>query len=81
MQARPYGYVNRQPRVQWRGGRQGGSMWSAEYQYWLSKRTRLSAGYAAVSNDANARYSIGGYTAPAGGQNQSAFITSMKTTF
>jgi predicted porin len=62
-------------------GNTGGSMWTIEYQYWFSKRTRGSLGYTEVRNDAMARYNIGGYTSPAGGASQNAWISSLKTTF
>ncbi len=70
-------------------GATGGTLWQVEYQYWLSKRTRLSLGYVQITNDTNARYSLGGYTAPcggvtatcSGGQSQSAIATAIKTTF
>jgi predicted porin len=62
-------------------GSTGGSMWTVEYQYWFSKRTRGSLGYATVQNDINARYNIGGYTSPAGGRTQDAWISSLKHVF
>lgn len=65
-------------------GGQGGtsaSIWQFEYQYWLSKRTRLSAGYVRLTNSVNATYALGGLTAPKGGENQDAFAMSIKTTF
>jgi hypothetical protein len=34
-----------------------------------------------MKNDANARYSLNGFTAPAAGQNQSAVAVSMKHLF
>jgi len=62
-------------------GQTGGSIWEAEYIYNFSKRTRVSFGYVSLSNDANARYSLGGFTAPIAGTSQSAFMTSLKSTF
>jgi hypothetical protein len=41
----------------------------------------MTVGYVALSNDLNARYSLGGLTAPAASQNQSAFAVSIKNTF
>jgi len=62
-------------------GNTGGSLWELEYIYNLSKRTRLSFGYAQQNNDSAARYGLGGFTAPAAGTTQSAFGTSLKSTF
>jgi len=62
-------------------GQTGGSQWEVEYLYNFSKRTRISFGYTALNNDTNARYGLAGFTAPAAGQNQSAFMTSIKSTF
>jgi predicted porin len=62
-------------------GSTGGSMWEIEYLYNFSKRTRVSFGYATINNDANARYSLSGFTAVAPGQNSSVFGVSMKNTF
>jgi len=62
-------------------GQTSGSLWEVEYLYNLSKRTRVSIGYASQTNDNNARYGLGGFTAPASGQSQSAFGTALKTTF
>lgn len=62
-------------------GATGAVLWQVEYQYWLSKRTRVSLGYIQISNDVNARYNLGGFTLPTGNQNQSAVATSIKTTF
>jgi len=62
-------------------GSTGGTFWNIEYLYNFSKRTRLGFGYATVNNDANAKYAVGNFTAPAAGQNQSAFMTSIKSTF
>ena len=65
-------------------GGQGGtsaSIWQFEYQYWLSKRTRLSAGYVRLTNSVNATYALGGLAVPKGGENQDAFAMSIKTTF
>ena len=63
------------------GGATGGNIWQVEYQYWLSKRTRLSGGYIRLQNDTNANYSLGGLTVPKGGENQDGFAVSIKTTF
>jgi len=62
-------------------GSTGGSMWEVEYLYNLSKRTRVSFGYVAVSNDLYAKYSVGGFTTPTAGTSQSAFGTSIKSAF
>ena len=59
----------------------GGSLWQVQYVYNASKRTELTAGAAFLSNDTLARYSLGGYTAPANGQNQNAVGISIKNTF
>lgn len=63
------------------GGATGGSIWQVEYQYHFSKRTRGSLGYVSLQNDLNARYGLGGFAVPAGGQNQNAVAASIKTTF
>lgn len=62
-------------------GATGANLWQVEYQYWFSKRTRGSLGYVSLSNDANARYNLGGFTAPAPAQSQNAIAASIKTTF
>lgn len=63
------------------GGATGGNQWQVEYQYWMSKRTRLSLGYVRLQNDTNANYNILGFTVPAPGSNQDAVAASVKTTF
>jgi predicted porin len=62
-------------------GSTGGSIWQVQYVYNASKRTEMTVGYVALSNDTNARYSLGGLTAPTASQNQSAFAVSIKNTF
>jgi predicted porin len=62
-------------------GNTGGKIWQVEYQYWLSKRTRVSGGYARVENDSNANYALGGLAIPRNGDNQDAFAVSIKHTF
>lgn len=62
-------------------GATGGSIWQIQYVYSASKRTEMTAGYVALSNDQNARYSLGGFTQPAGGVSQTAFAISIKNTF
>ncbi len=63
-------------------GATGGNIWQIQYVYNASKRTEFTVGYVALSNDANARYSLGGLLAgAAAGQNQNAFAVSMKNTF
>ncbi len=62
-------------------GQTGASLWEIEYIYNFSKRTRISFGYVALSNDSYARYSLGGAATPLGGTTQSAFATSLKSTF
>lgn len=62
-------------------GNTGAQQWQAQYVYQASKRTEMTAGYVHLSNDANARYSLGGYTQPAGGQNQNGFGISLKNAF
>jgi predicted porin len=62
-------------------GGTGGKIWQAQYVYNASKRTELTAGYVKVDNDSNARYGLGGITAPAAGQDQHAFAVSIKNTF
>jgi predicted porin len=62
-------------------GETGGKIWQIEYQYWLSKRTRVSGGYARVQNDSNANYALGGLAIPRNGDNQDAFAVSIKHTF
>jgi predicted porin len=62
-------------------GNTGGTLWELEYIYNLSKRTRVSGGYVSQTNDSNAKYGLGGFTAPAAGQSQNAFAVSMKHTF
>ena len=59
------------------GGDTGGDFWSIQYGYDFSKRTIGRIGYVRVSNDTNARYSLGGLaTVPAAsaGTDQSAFF-------
>ena len=41
-------------------GQTGGNIWQVQYVYMASKRTEFTAGYVALQNDANARYSLGG---------------------
>ena len=62
-------------------GGTGGTIWQVQYVYNASKRTEMTAGYVRLQNDANARYSLGGITAPQAGQNQDAFAVSIKNTF
>ena len=62
-------------------GSTGANMWQVQYVYQASKRTEMTLGYVQISNDANARYSLGGFTQPAAGQNQSGFGVSMKNAF
>ena len=64
-------------------GSTGGHIWQVQYVYNASKRTEFTAGYVSLSNDANAKYTLGGLNAGAiqSGQNQSAFAVSMKNTF
>ena len=63
-------------------GNTGASLLLAEYQYFFSKRTRGSVGYARVQNDTAATYSIMGFNSPTqGGVNQDGFAMSLKTTF
>ena len=71
------------PRVYNAGaGNTGASLLLAEYQYAFSKRTRGSIGYARVSNDSAATYSIMGFNSPTqGGVNQDGVAMSFKTTF
>lgn len=63
------------------GGGTGGTIVQVQYVYAASKRTEMTAGYVRLQNDANARYSLGGLTAPQAGQNQDAVAMSIKTTF
>ena len=62
-------------------GSTGGSIVAIEYVYAASKRTTMTVGYAAVNNDINARYALGGFTQPAAGQSQNGFGMSFKNTF
>lgn len=62
-------------------GNTGGSIWQVQYVYNASKRTEFTAGYVALSNDSAARYALGGLTAPAAGESQSAFAISFKNRF
>jgi len=64
-------------------GSTGGNIWQVQYVYNASKRTEFTAGYVALQNDANARYTLGGLQSGAiqSGQNQSAFAVSIKNTF
>ncbi len=62
-------------------GQTGGDIWQIQYVYNASKRTEFTVGYVKLDNDSNARYALGGLTAPAAGQNQNAFAVSMKNTF
>jgi len=58
-----------------------GQLAQIQYVYQASKRTEFDVGYVYLKNDSNARYSLGGFTQPAGGENQKAIAVSMKTTF
>ncbi len=64
-------------------GATGGNIWQVQYVYNASKRTEFTVGYVNLSNDSNARYTLGGLSAGtiAPGQNQSAVAVSMKNTF
>jgi predicted porin len=64
-------------------GSNGGHIWQVQYVYNASKRTEFTAGYVNLSNDSNARYSLGGLSAGTirPGESQSAFAVSMKNTF
>jgi len=62
-------------------GSTGGNIWQIQYVYNASKRTEFTVGYSALQNDQFARYSLGGLTSPAAGQNQSAIAVSIKNTF
>jgi len=64
-------------------GSTGGNIWQVQYVYNASKRTEFTVGYVSLSNDANAKYTLGGLNAGAiqTGQNQNAFAVSMKNTF
>jgi len=64
-------------------GSTGGHIWQVQYVYNASKRTEFTAGYVNLSNDSNARYSLGGLSAGTirPGESQSAFAVSMKNTF
>jgi len=63
------------------GGGTGGTIMQFQYVYNASKRTEFTAGYVRLQNDSNARYSLGGLTAPQAGANQDAVAMSIKTTF
>ena len=73
----------RQSRRQRRRRGTGGHIWQVQYVYHASKRTEFTAGYVNLSNDSNARYSLGGLSAGTirAGESQSAFAVSMKNTF
>lgn len=64
-------------------GASGGNIWQVQYVYNASKRTEFTVGYVALSNDANAKYTLGGLNAGGvqSGQNQNAVAVSMKNTF
>ena len=64
-------------------GASGGNIWQIQYVYNASKRTEFTVGYVSLSNDANAKYTLGGLNAGAvqAGQNQNAVAVSMKNTF
>ena len=64
-------------------GSTGGNIWQIQYVYNASKRTKFTVGYVSLSNDANAKYTLGGLNPGAiqTGQNQNAFAVSMKNTF
>jgi len=62
-------------------GGTGATIQQVQYVYSASKRTEMTAGYVALRNDLNARYSLGGLTVPGPGSNQSAFAVSIKTTY
>jgi predicted porin len=63
------------------GGATGGNIWQVQYVFNASKRTEFTGGYVRLQNDANARYALGGMTAPAAGSNQDAFAISWKHLF
>jgi len=64
-------------------GSTGGWIGQVQYVYNASKRTEYTVGYVYLSNDSNARYSLGGLSAGTikPGETQQAFAVSMKTTF
>lgn len=64
-------------------GGTGGNIWQVQYVYAASKRTEFTAGYVRLSNDGNARYTLGGLSAGTikTGDDQSAFAVSIKNTF
>ena len=64
-------------------GGTGGNIWQIQYVYNASKRTEFTVGYVSLSNDSNARYSLGGLSAGTirPGEEQSAFAVSIKNTF
>jgi hypothetical protein len=64
-------------------GSTGGWIGQVQYVYAASKRTELTAGYVYLSNDGNARYSLGGLSAGTikPGETQQAFAVSIKNTF
>ena len=64
-------------------GSTGGHIWQVQYVYNASKRTEFTVGYVNLSNDSNAKFSLGGLSAGTirAGESQSAFAMSMKNTF
>jgi predicted porin len=63
-------------------GQTSASLWEVEYLYNFSKRTRVSLGYVSISNDAGARYNLGGFAQPTTGNSSvNAFVTTIKSTF
>jgi predicted porin len=67
-------------------GGTGGHIWQIQYVYNASKRTEFTVGYVNLSNDGNARYSLGGLSSFPNntvqtGQSQDAIAVSIKNTF
>jgi len=66
-------------------GGTGANIWQIQYVYNASKRTEFTAGYIRLSNDGNARYSLGGLSSSGTfvrtGEDQQAFAVSIKNTF
>jgi predicted porin len=62
-------------------GNTGAKLWQISYVNTMSKRTEATIGYARLDNDAQARYAIGGVSAPAAGEDQNAWGISLRHRF
>ncbi|MGE5524122.1 MAG: porin [Rhodospirillaceae bacterium] len=62
-------------------GGTGATLWQIHYVNTLSKRTEGTIGYARLDNKSNARYSLGGLSAPVAGEDQHVWGVSLRHRF